>query len=312
MASPGNSDSGEPDPEREGYSIRVASRLTSISCDTLRMWERRYGFPKPRRNAASVRLYSEHDIERLLLVSRALKAGYRPGEAIRLPVPDLRKVLAVSAEARRQAPTEAPMAASILSALEREDPDAVRSHLQTGAALLGPERFVTDLAAPVLEGVGEAWASGGLEPRHEHLLAAALSGQLRLLLSACDHASSGPVVVLATLPLEHHGLGLEMAALYLALRGSRPRLLGTSLPAAQIVQAARALKADAVGISLSLSSDPVAVSRELDWMVHELGATELWIGGRGALSVDIRHQGLKVVAEWGQLDQAVRRWAEAC
>ena len=42
----------------QGYSIRVASRLTGVSSDTLRMWERRYGFPKPERNESQVRVYT--------------------------------------------------------------------------------------------------------------------------------------------------------------------------------------------------------------------------------------------------------------
>ena len=116
------------------------------------MWERRYGFPKPLRNAASVRLYSEQDIEPLLLIARALRSGYRPGEAIQLPAADLREALAVSADARQHASAEVPIVSSILSALERDDVDSLRTELQTAAAVLGPERFVTHLAGPVVCG----------------------------------------------------------------------------------------------------------------------------------------------------------------
>ena len=31
------------------------------------MWERRYGFPKPERNESQVRVYTDADIERLVL-----------------------------------------------------------------------------------------------------------------------------------------------------------------------------------------------------------------------------------------------------
>src|SRR6187200_3341730 len=85
-----------------GYSIRVASRLTGLSADTLRMWERRYGFPKPERNDSQIRVYSEADIERLILVGRALKAGYRAGEVIRRPIDELKQLLAGSAGPRHE------------------------------------------------------------------------------------------------------------------------------------------------------------------------------------------------------------------
>src|SRR5450432_23803 len=83
----------------QGYSIRVASRLTGVSSDTLRMWERRYGFPKPVRNGAQVRVYTDADIERLVLIARALKAGFRSGEVIHRGTQELRGLLESSAPA---------------------------------------------------------------------------------------------------------------------------------------------------------------------------------------------------------------------
>src|SRR5690606_17590983 len=70
----------------EGLSIRVVVNRTGIPADTLRMWERRYGFPKPSRRAGGSRLYTEEDVVRLKLVSQALAAGFRPGEVVPLPV----------------------------------------------------------------------------------------------------------------------------------------------------------------------------------------------------------------------------------
>lgn len=64
------------------YSIRVTSRLTAIELDTLRMWERRYGFPRPQRASGGSRVYSESDVESLKLIRRALENGYRPGEVV--------------------------------------------------------------------------------------------------------------------------------------------------------------------------------------------------------------------------------------
>ncbi|HEY5958263.1 MAG TPA: MerR family transcriptional regulator, partial [Polyangiaceae bacterium] len=78
----------------EGYSIRVVARITGISVDTLRVWERRYGLPTPIRNATGVRVYTEGDVERLVLVARALKMGVRAGEAIRMEVKALTQLVA--------------------------------------------------------------------------------------------------------------------------------------------------------------------------------------------------------------------------
>ena len=58
-----------------GASIRVVSNRTGIAADTLRMWERRYGFPHPARRPGGSRVYSEDDVARLHLIARAVNAG---------------------------------------------------------------------------------------------------------------------------------------------------------------------------------------------------------------------------------------------
>ena len=51
-----------------GYRIGKVSRLTGISADTLRIWERRYAAVVPVRTEAGGRLYSADDIARLKLI----------------------------------------------------------------------------------------------------------------------------------------------------------------------------------------------------------------------------------------------------
>ena len=59
------------EPGQARYSIRVTSRLTSIQLDTLRMWERRYGFPRPERTPGGSRVYTGADVDALTLIQRA-------------------------------------------------------------------------------------------------------------------------------------------------------------------------------------------------------------------------------------------------
>ncbi|NBW47360.1 MAG: MerR family transcriptional regulator, partial [Betaproteobacteria bacterium] len=59
-------------------SIASVERDTGLSKDTLRVWERRYGFPQPTRDALGERAYPLEQVERLRLVKRLLDAGHRP------------------------------------------------------------------------------------------------------------------------------------------------------------------------------------------------------------------------------------------
>lgn len=292
----------------QGYSIRVASRLTGVSSDTLRMWERRYGFPKPIRNESQVRVYTDADIERLVLVSRALKSGFRSGEVIHRSIDELRALLVSSARVEAENDPRTPTIESLLERLIADDPRGLRDELQRSIARLGPKQFLTDVAAPLVAHVGTAWASGRIAVRHEHLVSEVLSSKLRLLLSAYDDRSTAPIVLLATLSDEQHGLGLDMVALYLALEGATPRVLGVNTPPDQIAEAAIAFGAQVVGVSISEASDMEATEAQLGHVLNALpGDMEVWVGGKHARRLTLRDVRVRQVITWQDLDRAVAR-----
>lgn len=292
----------------QGYSIRVASKLTGISSDTLRMWERRYGFPKPVRNGSQVRVYTDADIERLVLIARALKAGFRSGEVIHRTADDLRALLASSGRSEAETERRTPTVASLLGHLIEDDPEALRDELRRSVTLLGPKHFLTEVAAPLIEAVGEAWASGRIAVRHEHLVSDVLSSKLRLLLSAYEDQPTGPTVLLCTLSDEQHGLGLEMVALYLALEGVTPRILGVNTPPDQIAEAARGLGARVIGVSVSEAAEIALTEAHLRRLLGALpSGTELWVGGKQARKLALRDARLHQIVTWAELDHAVAR-----
>jgi len=292
----------------QGYSIRVASRLTGVSSDTLRMWERRYGFPKPVRNESQVRVYTDADIERLVLISRALKAGYRSGEVIHRDTEELRSLLVASVRVEPDGDRRTPTIESIMSMLVADDPDGLRDELRRSVALLGPKQFLMDVVAPLVEQVGIAWAAGRIAIRHEHLISEVLSSKLRSLLSAYEGSSTRPIVLLATLSDEQHGLGLDMVALYLALEGATPRLLGVNTPPDQIAEAALALSADVVGVSISEAADLAVTEVHLRRVLSALPSRiEVWVGGKNARRFNPRDPRARPVVTWQELDAAVAR-----
>lgn len=72
------------------YPINVVEKETSISKYLLRMWERRYSFPRPSRDSNGERLYTNDDVEKLKLVKRLMEEGYRPSKIIDQALDDLR------------------------------------------------------------------------------------------------------------------------------------------------------------------------------------------------------------------------------
>ena len=295
----------------EGQTIRVVSRLTGIPVDTLRVWERRYDFPRPsRRTGSNRRLYADEDVDRLQWVARALKQGYRAGDVIRKSAAELRGLLAQSRPdgERGFGTTASPVSVDrLVEILAADDLRAVEEALRLGAAALGPRRFVTDLAHPLAVAVGESWAQGKLHVRQEHAASQVLRTQVRSMLAAYVDLEARPVVLLTTLSGEPHDLGLEMVALVLAVSGAKPRLLGAGTPPAEIVDAVRALNADVVGLTVTKAVPTADCRRGVQELVRNLPRrVPVWIGGVDA-AVELASDSVRLVRSWNDLDEALRQ-----
>jgi DNA-binding transcriptional MerR regulator len=84
------------------YPINVVEKETSISKYLLRMWERRYTFPRPERDQKGERVYTDDDVEKLKLVKKLMEEGYRPSKIIDQGLPELRELSKSFASSREQ------------------------------------------------------------------------------------------------------------------------------------------------------------------------------------------------------------------
>lgn len=294
-----------------GHSIKVVSELARLPMGTLRAWERRYGFPRPeRRPDSNRRLYSSEQLARLQKVAQLLERGYRPADVIHKTEPELTQLLGVTNGSSSDATVQAGLAGvpALLELLAADDAKGIEEQLRLHAAAWGAKRFVTQLAHPLAQAVGEAWAKGELAIRHEHLMTECLTTQLRSLLAAHQDVDGDPRVILGTLPGENHTLGLQMIAVYLALSAAKPRLLGANTPPEEIVSAAQALGASVVGIAVSPCAEVAATRRQLRRVAAGLpSSTALWVGGGGAKALGELPSRAEAVGSWLAIDEALAR-----
>lgn len=85
------------------YPINVVEKETTISKYLLRMWERRYTFPRPERDAKGERVYTNEDVEKLKLIKRLMEEGYRPSKIINqslIALKDLSKAFATTSSSK--------------------------------------------------------------------------------------------------------------------------------------------------------------------------------------------------------------------
>lgn len=296
------------------YSIGDVERESGIAKETLRAWERRYRFPAPSRDPNGDRIYAEQELIRLQLIKRLVDQGFRPGKVVALGREELAALVARAGHSRvgRVPDANAALLGECMAMIAEHKADELRQTLVQAQLRFGLRNFVTTLVAPLTIKVGDAWAAGDMAVFEEHMFAETLQGVMRSAIHAAsqhiDRAHAAPRILLTTVPLERHGLGLLMAEALFALEGAYCISLGVQTPLAEIVTAARAHRADIVALSFSSLVAPRVAMDNVAQLVDQLdGMASVWCGGSCAEGL-VRQLGDGAVLDLDGIPAAIERW----
>lgn len=290
--------------------IAAVERDTGLGKDTLRVWERRYGFPKPDRDAKGERLYPADQVEKLHIIRCLLDRGQRPSKVVGASTEELRAMLEVPDEPRA---ADAPAGGSDLLQYVRLG-RTVELAVSLRKALLrqGLQRFVAETVAPLSEEVGAAWMRGEIQISDEHAYTEQVQNVLRGAIGSFGPAGERPRVLLSTLPGEDHVLGLLMVEATLVSEGTACLSLGARTPMADLGRAAVENAIDVVGVSFS-GAFPArqAIDRLLELRAMLPPQIALWAGGAAVRGKQKRLPGVRVVADLDDTRQALAEWRSA-
>ncbi len=275
--------SSSPAAEPAYVSIGGLSRATGVPIETLRTWELRYGFPKSVRKPSGHRQFEVSNVGRIRRIAFALERGLRAGEVVPASDSVLDSLLATvpvkPATRSNPLPFDIP---AFIGSIRDFDADRLMRSLGSDLSREDPLTYLETRISPCLAAIGAAWEAGEIDIAHEHFASERIEDVVRAARLRFEETANGPLVVLATLPGEPHGLGLQMAALVLSARGLRVLSLGTEPPKAEIAAMAVSTHAAAVGISVSALTSRSAASL-LPILRSALGPKiELVVGGAGA------------------------------
>ena len=295
--------------------IASVERDTGLSKDTLRVWERRYGFPLPQRDALGERLYPLDQVDKLRTLKRLLDLGHRPGKIVALPIEELQRLAQAGGNAalRSLQPVhEQDDLDGLLGLLTAHRFDELRGQFSQLLLRKGLARFIAEVVAPMNEMVGEAWTRGALQIFDEHVYTEVVQGLLRNAIGSLARAQQRPRVLLTTFPQEPHGLGILMAEAAFVLEGCHCISLGVQTPVWDIALAAEAQRADIVALSFSSA---VNANQALDGLAELRGklspVVEIWAGG-GCPALHRRPPpGVQALRALDDIALALLRWRQA-
>jgi methylmalonyl-CoA mutase cobalamin-binding domain/chain len=241
-------------------------------------------------------LYSDADIERLLLLKAATDAGRAIGQVALWSDQQLRDLVREDrvAEAQRSLAAAASVHATLLdsagafydralAAVHDLDAQALRSALDAASLTLSPSDLTERLLVPLMRALGDGWVEGRLGIAHEHLASAIVRNVLSGIVLSRSLPGSGPGIVVATPARQVHELGALVVAATAASVGWQVTYLGSDLPAGDIATAATDVDARAVALSITHPSDDPDLPAQLRTLRESLAAnTVLILGGLAA------------------------------
>jgi len=310
MEAVGMSIRGDPPGIDELIPITEVERLTGIRPATLRIWEKRYGFPQPLRDRHGDRVYPPVQVERLHAVRRLMDQGLRPGKIFAgATVSDAAGINAVVL-----LPASVPAEYRHVFALLRDyRVRELHGLFQHRLLDLGLRRFVIEYLAPLVTEVGLAWDRGELPVRCEHLFAQVATSALHTKQAAVRAAGDGgPKAILATLSGEPHALGILMAEAVMTSLGVDCVQLGAELSAAEVAAAAREAGANIVALSFSTYFPRRSMVRLTTSLRASLPpATLLWVGGEGMRVAAVPEPCIELFLSIEGIEAAVHCWRSA-
>lgn len=145
------------------YTMGALTQRTGVPGDTLRSWERRYGFPAPARTGTNRRLYSERDIIAVRWLREQTARGQGVSEAVAMVRSRLAKMSSGVSEERPYSPSTMPRT-SLEDALIAGRLDAAQDAWDNAVVALSPDAIGGTLILPAHSGIEQAALEGKASP----------------------------------------------------------------------------------------------------------------------------------------------------
>lgn len=292
-------------------SIGAVERDTGLSKDTLRVWEKRYGFPQPERDKFGERVYPQEQVEKLRLLKRLIDRGHRPGKLVTRSVDELLE-LADPRKAQPAPSSQQAAPAQPFAVFNTNDVAEIQQQLRDTLTRQGLREFVVGTVAELHQQMSDAWMRGQLALYEERLYSEALHSALHSGLAALPLANHAPRVLLGTFPNEARTLGLLMIECLLAGEGATCISLGAQAPVVDMMLAARAQQADIVALYFSAAYPITQALEGLTALRDQVPErTQIWVGSANPAIVRRAPAHIVALPRIEMVPDAVASWRQS-
>lgn len=265
------------------HRIHRVAKLTGLSKDVIRVWERRYGFVKPSRSSNRYREYSDEDVALLRFVKTQMEQGATIGGLATEGRDALiaRMRLATPFIAEEQKPHEH-LLDDLMGLLDPIDKAGFERKLNGAVAVIPFEEAVQRILLPLQRRIGDLWHQGRLGTAIEHYVTKLIQQKLFSVMNQLPVNEFGPRVLIACPEGETHEIGAQAVAYIAATRGCQVYYLGPNLPTSDLMAFCEKISPDLVLLSLTEAKSEDAMLQQLRGLEQLATRWSMAVGGQGA------------------------------
>lgn len=259
------------------FTIKDLENLSGIKAHTIRIWEQRYNFLKPKRTCTNIRCYCNDELKTLLNISLLNKYGFKISHIDKMKPEEITERILSLGDIKAQQERIVNELVQEMAELNMEEFEKI---LNRYVISKGIEKTVTQIIFPFLEKIGILWQTGHIIPAQEHMVANIIRQKLIAGIETTVCRTKINKTVLLFLPEgEHHEMGLLFVHYILKSKGISTIYLGANVPLKDVEYILRIKKPDLVFIHLTGTTSNLHLEKFFQNIEKQL-ATETIISGR--------------------------------
>lgn len=268
------------------HRIHRVAKLTGLSKDVIRVWEKRYGLVKPSRSANRYREYSNEEVALLRFVKAQIEQGATIGslaaEGRASLIARMQATTPLSAE--EQKPHDR-LLDDLIGLLDPLDKAGFERKLNGAVAVIPFDEAVQRILFPLQRRIGDLWHEGRLNVAVEHYVTKLVQQKLFSVMNQLPVNEFGPRILIACPEGESHEIGAQAVAYIAATRGCQVYYLGPDLPSSDLVDFCEQINPDLVLLSLTEAKPEAATLQQLKQLEPLATRWSVAMGGQGARAI---------------------------
>ena len=277
------------------HRIHRVAKLTGLSKDVIRVWERRYGLVKPSRSSNRYREYSDEEVALLRFVKNQMEQGATIGSLASEGHDSLvaRMRIATPVSPEDQKPHDR-LLDDLMGSLDPLDKAGFERRLNGAVAVIPFEEAVQRILLPLQRRIGELWHEGRLSIAVEHYVTKIIQQKLFSVMNQLPVNEFGPRILIACPEGETHEIGAQAVAYIAATKGCHVYYLGPNLPFSDLLTFCEKITPDLVLLSLTEVKPEAAALQQLREFEHLATRWSVAVGGQGARAMGDRLRDTKI------------------